>query len=320
MKVAVTGGSGFIGSRLVRRLVKEGYDVVNIDIVDFPSKDFKVETRITDITNLEEVKNSLKDVDLVYHLAGPVLETVRKDPYKSTMLSTMGTLNILEACKQNKIQKIIAASTFYVYDGLSSKMIVNEETQLDILKMELFGALKLKAESLIREYTKKYGIEHVILRFGSAFGSGRCTNVILTFLDLAKKGEPIEIWGYGNRKNQYTYVEDIADGCFRALKKSNETYNLINPVQTSTGDLARMLQKKYSFKIFFNTIQKEGVDMPYMSSKKAMEDLGWKPTALEESIDITVKEMFGNEDSESKTPMRKEEDTLQWLQRKMKSQ
>jgi nucleoside-diphosphate-sugar epimerase len=177
-------------------------------------------------------------------------------------------------------------------------MIVNEETQLDILKMELFGSLKLKAESLIREYSKKYGIDYVILRFGSAFGPGNCSNVIITFLEAAKKGEPIEIWGYGKRKNQYTYVDDIADGCFRVMNKSGETFNLIHSEQTSTGDLARMLQKKYDFKIFFNTIQKEGTDMPYMSSRKAMEDLGWKPTPLEEAIEKTVKEMSKNDKKE----------------------
>jgi UDP-glucose 4-epimerase len=328
MKVAVTGGSGFIGSRLVRRLVKEGYDVVNLDIMDYPFKDVKVETRKTDITKLDEVKNSLKDVELVYHLAGPVLDTVRKDPYKSTTLSTIGTLNVLEACRQNKIQKVIAASTFYVYDGLSPKFIVNEESQLDILKMELFGALKLKAESLIREYSRKYGIDYVILRFGSAFGGGNCTNVITTFIDLARKGEPIEIWGPGKRKNQYTYVEDIADGCFKAMSKANETFNLIHPEQTSTGDLGRLLQKKYDFRIFFNTIQKEGADMPYMSPRKAMEELHWKPMTLEEAVNKTVEEMFGNIDvtkCEEKCSIpenkiigpAKEEDTLQWLQRKL---
>jgi len=296
MRIAITGGSGFIGNRLIKRLIKEGYDVVNLDIKEFPDKDALIETRIIDITKFDEVKDALRDVDIVFHLAGPVLETVRKEPYKSTVLSTLGTLNVLEACRQNKIQKMIFASTFYVYDGLGPKIIVNEESQLDILKMELFGSLKLKAESLIREYSKKFGIEYVILRFGSAFGPGNCSNVIITFLEAAKKGEPIEIWGYGKRKNQYTYVDDIAEGCIRAMNKSNETFNLIHPEQTSTGDLARLIQKKYDFKTFFNTIQKEGADMPYMSPRKAVEELGWKPTPLEEAIDKTVKEMFEEKD------------------------
>lgn len=298
MRIAVTGGSGFIGSRLVKKLIKEGYDVVNVDIKEFPDKNF-VETRIVDITKFDEVKQALRDIDLVFHLAGPVLETVRKEPYKSTVLSTMGTLNVLEACRQNKIQKIVAASTFYVYDGLESKMIVNEETELNILRMELFGALKLKLESLIKEYSRKFGINYVILRFGSAFGPGNSSNVIITFLDLAKKSEPIEVWGPGKRKNQYTYVDDIADGCFRAMSKNNETFNLIHPEQTSTGDLAKLLQKKYDFRIFFNTIQKEGTDMPYMSPRKAMEELGWKPIPLEEAIDKTVTEMFENKETKN---------------------
>jgi len=292
MRIAVIGGSGFIGNRLIKKLIEEGYDTVNIDINEFPDKDFDVETRIVDITKFDEVKKTLRDVNLVYHLAGPVLGTTRKDPYGSTYLAMLGTLNVLEACRQNKIQKIIFASTFYVYDGTEPKMIVNEETDLNILKMELFGAVKLKAESLIKEYSRKFGIDYVILRFGSAFGSGNCSNVIVTFIDLAMKGEPIEVWGPGKRKNQYTYVDDIADGCIRAMNKTNETFNLIHPEQTSTGELARILQKKHDFRIFFNTVQKEGSDMPYMSSRKAIEELGWRPTPLEEAIEKTVKEMI----------------------------
>lgn len=293
MKIAVTGGSGFIGNRLVKRLLKEGFNVVNLDIKEFPDKNINVETRIVDITKFEEVKNALKDVSLVYHLAGPVLETVRKEPYKSTVLATLGTLNVLEACRVNKIQKIIYSSTFYVYDGLNSKLVVNEESDINILKAELFGALKLKGESLIREYSRKFGIDYVILRFGSAFGPGNSSNVIITFLDLARKGEPIEIWGPGKRKNQYTYVDDIADGCVKAMNKVNETYNLIHPEQVSTGQLGQLLQKKHNFRIFFNTVQKEGSDMPYMSSLKAMTELGWKPIPLEEALDRTVNEIFG---------------------------
>jgi nucleoside-diphosphate-sugar epimerase len=111
---------------------------------------------------------------------------------------------------------------------------------------------------------------------------------------------------------------------FMVMNKSYETYNLIHPEQTSTGDLARLLQKKYDFKIFFNTVQKEGADMPYMSPKKAMEDLGWKPIPLEEAIDKTVQEMFSEaKNVEAAKPetseQGKDEDTLQWLQRKLKN-
>jgi len=81
------------------------------------------------------------------------------------------------------------------------------------------------------------------------------------------------------------------------MNKTNETFNLIHPEQTSTGELAKLLQKKYDFRTFFNTIQKEGADMPYMSARKAIEGLKWRPTPLEEAIEKTVKEMMKEKES-----------------------
>lgn|GEM_PF-1861858 len=284
MKVAVTGGSGFIGTRLVKKLIDVGHKVVVIDLIE-PETKSDVNVRITDLMDFQQTKAALKGVDVVYHLAGMVVNTTRKNPYKAVLLHSEGTVNVIEACRTNDIKKMFYASTFYVYDGISEKMLVNEETPLDILNMELFGSTKLLGEAIIKDYSRKYGLEYVIFRFGSAYGTGRCSNVILTFIDLGLKGEPIEVWGQGKRRNQYTFVDDIAEGCLLAMDRTNETYNLISPEETSTGELAELLKKKYGFEVVYNTIQKEGPSMPYMSSRKAILELGWKTTPLEKSID-----------------------------------
>lgn len=290
MKIAVTGGSGFIGSRLVKKLKDKGYQVVVVDLVESSMKS-DVEVRITDVMNFEQVRSALKDVDVVYHLVGMVVNTVRKHPYKAVLLHSEGTVNVVEACKANGIKKMLYASTFYVYDGISEKMVVNEETPLNPLNMELFGSTKLLGEAIMRNYSRKYGLEHVILRFGSAYGIGGCSNVVLTFIDLGLKGEPIEVWGEGKRRNQYTYVDDIAEGCVLAMDRTNETYNLISPKETTTGELAELLKKKYGFEVVYNPIQKEGPSMAYMSSRKAITELGWKPISLEKGIDKTMSEV-----------------------------
>jgi len=284
VKVAVTGGSGFIGTRLVKKLIDVGHKVVVIDLIE-PETKSDVNVRITDLMDFQQTKAALKGVDVVYHLAGMVVNTTRKNPYKAVLLHSEGTVNVIEACRTNDIKKMFYASTFYVYDGISEKMLVNEETPLDILNMELFGSTKLLGEAIIKDYSRKYGLEYVIFRFGSAYGTGRCSNVILTFIDLGLKGEPIEVWGQGKRRNQYTFVDDIAEGCLLAMDRTNETYNLISPEETSTGELAELLKKKYGFEVVYNTIQKEGPSMPYMSSRKAILELGWKTTPLEKSID-----------------------------------
>ena len=169
---------------------------------------------------------------------------------------------------------------------------MNEETPLDISKMELFGAIKYFCESMVKSYADKYGLRYVIFRFGSAYGpSEKCSNVIRTFIQMAQNGEPIEIWGKGTRRNQYTFVEDIANGCVLGIDSENEIYNLISPEETSTGELAQLLRRKYKFEIVFITERKEGPSMPYMSSRKAMKELGWNPVKLEQGIEQTITDM-----------------------------
>ena len=292
MRIAVTGGSGFIGNRLVKKLTDMGHQVVVIDIVEPPTKS-DVEVKIVDVMDFQQTKSALKGVDVVYHLVGMVVNTTRKNPYKAVLLHSEGTANVLEACRANDVKKILYASTFYVYDGMDEKMVVNEETPLNILNMELFGSTKLLGEAMIKDYSRKYGLEYVILRFGSAYGIGGCSNVVLTFIDLGLKGEPIEVWGQGKRRNQYTYVDDIAEGCALAMDKTDETYNLISPEETATGELAELLKRKYGFEVVYNPVQKEGPSMPYMSSRKAILELGWKPTPLEKGTQKITSEIKG---------------------------
>lgn len=301
MKIAVTGGSGFIGTRLVKKLIDMGEQVVVIDLVE-PRTKSDVEVRITDVMDFQHTKAALKGVDVVFHLVGMVVKTTRKNPYKAVLLHSEGTANVIEACKANDIKKILYASTFYVYDGISEKMIVNEETTLDILNMELFGSTKLLGEAMIKDYSRKYGLEYVILRFGSAYGAGGCSNVILTFIGSGLKGEPIEVWGRGKRRNQYTLVDDIAEGCLLAMDRTYETYNLASPEETSTGELAELLKRKYGFEVVYNPIQKEGPSMPYMSSRKAITELGWRPTPLEKGIEQVMSELKEKNESCSKYP------------------
>ena len=292
MRIGVTGGSGFIGNRLVKKLVKRGYEVVSIDIT-CPSKENKDYTFAQcDLLDFSNVKSVLEGFDVLYHLAGCVLESVRKDPYMGSAANVEITRNIVEACRLNKIEKVIFASSFYVYDGINEKMIVNEQTPLNTLSMELFAATKAFCESLFKEYHRKYGLNCTILRYGSAYGLGNCTNVVKTFLEAVWNKQPIEVWGQGKRRNQYTYVEDLAEGSVLAIDRLNEVYNLISPEETTIGELAELLQKKYGFEVIFNTQRPEGSSMPYMSSRKAIKELCWKPMSLEKGIEQMVEERF----------------------------
>jgi UDP-glucose 4-epimerase len=283
MKVAVTGGAGFIGGALVAGLVRCGHQAVVLDVRETAQRG--VQSRVTDVLDFEQVKESLEGVDVVFHLAGPVLEFCRRNPHQASTLQMAGTLNVLEACRLQRIRKIVLASSFYVYDGLPETMIVNESSPLDITRMELFGAIKFTAEKFVQTFAAKYGLEYVIFRFGSAYGWGNCSNVVKTFLERGWRGETIEVWGKGFRRNQYTYFEDIAWGCVLGMDRKNEIYNLISPEETSTAEVARFLCTKFGFDVVFDEVQKEGPSLAYMSPRKAMQQLAWRPLALAEGIE-----------------------------------
>jgi UDP-glucose 4-epimerase len=215
----------------------------------------------------------------------------RREPFDSAALQLNGTLNVLEACREARVGKIVLASSFYVYDGLPGDGIVNESSALDPGRMELFGSLKVAAEQLVLAYFRKYQLEYVILRFGSVYGVGEGSNLVQTFVQAGLRNEVLEIWGKGTRINQYTYLEDVADGCVRALASRNETFNLVSPEETSTGELARMLEAQFGFRSTLLTDKAEGADFPYMSSRKAIRQLGWSPTSLDDGIRSIVSQL-----------------------------
>lgn len=292
MKIAVTGGAGFIGARLAQALSSAGHEVIIIDRVQPPTP-MPLETRIADITSLNSMQSALEGVEVVYHLAGLVLDTVRKNAFGGFTINAMGTLNTLEACRLNDVRRFLFASTFYVYDGIPAEEHVNESTLVQAAKMELFGFTKLAGEAQIKEYARRHKFEATILRFGSAYGPGNSSNVVRTFIESALAKQPVDIWGSGARRNQYTFVDDIAQGCVLALGAPGETFNLISPETTTIRELVDLLKRKLSFQVTFDTSKKEGASMPYMSSEKAQKLLKWKPIPIEEGIKRTLKEQYG---------------------------
>lgn len=295
MKIAVTGGNGFIGSYLVEKLLKKGYGVTVIDIrAKGPQYRKGLKIKLVDVEYLEGMESALQGIDVVYHLAGFVVSGMRKNPFKGSRLQLNGTLNVLEASRLNQVAKVILASSFYVYSGLGENIVATEETPLDIREMELFSASKLMAEALMQEYHRKYGLQYLNLRFGSAYGYGDCSNVIKSFIETGLEGKTIEIWGEGKRWNQYTYVDDIAEGCMLALSQANQTYNLISPQRMTTQGLAQLLRTKCGFDIVFDPTHEEGPSMAYLSPEKAITGLNWKPRALSKGIDDMMAKMYPN--------------------------
>src|SRR6266849_6533595 len=113
MKIAVTGGAGFIGKALVSRLKASGHEVRVLDVREI--EEDGAESKVVSVLSLEQLEENLKGQELVFHLAGPVLEACRRRPYEASTLQISGTLNVLEACRLQQVPKLVLASSFYVY-------------------------------------------------------------------------------------------------------------------------------------------------------------------------------------------------------------
>lgn len=288
MRVIVTGGSGFIGTRLVRALCGLGHRVVVVD--QQPCDVQGIAMHIQSVLDAQAMCEVIRGADTVIHLAGPLRDSTRRDPYSGAALQLQGTSNVLEACRMNGIPHFMLASSFYVYHSLPETAIVDEDMVLDPLRMELFGAIKLTAEALCREYTRKYALSHTILRIGSAYGPGG-TNVIRRFLETGIEGTTLEVWGEGKRRNQYTFVDDLVSGIIAALDTCNETFNLCSPEVTTTACLADMLEREFGFTVYFDPSRPEEASFPVVDSRKAIETLDWKPTNLCEGLRATLQEL-----------------------------
>ncbi len=285
-KIAVTGSSGFVGQELVKRLKNMGLSVIEIDIQQ------KADTsqKPVDVLNFSELSQTLKDVDVIFHLAGAVQGSARKKPFVSWKLQTQGTLNILESAKQLEIHKVIMASSFYVYIGINPTITeVHEETTINLDQANVFGGSKYLAEQLMSHYSVYFAVNTVSLRFGSIYGIG-ASNLVGDLIQAGLTGGVVDIWGTGNRKNQYTYIGDIVNGCLLALDAEPGVYNLISPEQTTVQDLAGMCSSLFNVNIQFDPSKREVSSLPYMSSAKAIQKLGWMPINLQKGLEeISIK-------------------------------
>jgi len=287
MRIGVIGGSGFIGSHLVDKLLDAGHDVTVFDIMK-PHRD--VRHVFIDLTDFHRTVVALAGGYQAFYLLAAIanVNDIYVNPVETAIVNIQGVVNVLEAIRRYG-GRLIFASTVWVY-MLAKEEIVNEETALLVQNVNhTYTASKVASELYILGYHKLYNIDFTILRYGIPYGPrGRGGTVITNFIDRAMRGEPLIIQGDGSQYRNFIYVEDLAEGNVAALQDvaKNKIYNLEGMRPITIREVAETVSKLIKgVKVEYKTARAGDFQGKIVSNDKATKELGWKPKVdIEEGI------------------------------------
>jgi len=287
MKVLVTGGSGFIGSHVVDKLRDNGVDVRIYDSI-IPSYRNDIEYYQGSILDNEALCFAMSGIDAVMHLAAVAdVKGVLENPHYSESINVRGTINVLEAARASGIKRVVYGSTTWVYSEADSHK-VDETTPLHA-PTHLYTATKLAGEYYCQSYSKLYGVDYTILRYGIPYGPrARDGAVIPIFVKKALNREPLTIAGDGSQFRKFIYVEDLAEGNVLALQSiaRNKIYNLDGKERITIKQIAETVQKIIgNVKIEYIQGRPGDFSGKEVSSGLAKNELGWETkSSFEEGL------------------------------------
>lgn len=293
MKVAVTGGCGFIGSHVVDKLRDERLEVRVLDNTGTPHRDDIEHVRV-DIMDQRALDDATRGIDVIFHLAAVAdVNHVAADPTGSVALNVLGTANVLEAARRNSLRRVVLASTVWVY-GAAREQRVDETSTFDAgLTGHVYTTTKIAAEMLCHDYQTLYHVPFTVLRYGIPYGPRmRPSLVIPIFMRKAVSGEPMTVAGDGSQNRRFVYVEDLADAHVLTLapEAENQTYNIDGSEEVTILRIAETVHKLLGGKgIEFVPARAGDYGGRHVSSLKAAREIGWTPKVnFEEGMERTV--------------------------------
>jgi UDP-glucuronate 4-epimerase len=295
MKVLVTGGAGFIGSHLVEKLLAEGHELTILDdFNDFYDPKIKRENVFAvakditvhdvDLRDGEKIADVFRKekFDAIFHLAAragvrPSIQQPRL--YYDT--NVVGTLHLLEGARTSRIKRFIFASSSSVY-GAAKRVPFSEEEHL-VQTLSPYAATKIAGEFLCSTYSHLYQMRIVALRYFTVYGARQRPDLAIhQFTRKIHAGEPIDQFGDGTTRRDYTYIDDIIQGTMAALKYDGPMFDVFNLGESETiqlGDLIAAIEKALGKKAKINRLPEQPGDMPLTCAdiSKARKLLGYDP-------------------------------------------
>ena len=213
LNIMVTGGSGFLGSHIADALTRSGHKVTIFDIKKSNYIKLGQKMMLGDILDGKALAHAIKGMDMVFHLAALAdVDVAHDNPFDTMKINVLGTTNVLEAARINKVQRVIFASTIYVYSRTGS----------------FYRVSKHACELLLEAYHERYDLNYTILRFGTLYGTrSNSSNSVFRYLKEAFDTHKIEFKGTGQEIREYVHAVDAANICTKILDDEYKGQTLI---------------------------------------------------------------------------------------------
>jgi len=303
-KVIVTGGAGFIGSNLAKRLSEDGNEVTIIDDlstgkyenIEQMEKEGKIKFIKGTITDLDFLKKTFKDASYVFHQAAiPSVPRSIEDPINSNKANIDGTLNVLVAAKENGVKKIVYASSSSVYGDTPT---LPKKEDMKPCPLSPYAINKLTGEYYCQVFTNVYELPTASLRYFNVYGpiqdpTSEYAAVIPKFISRVLKEKAPIIHGDGEQTRDFTFIKDVVEANILAVEsKATGVFNIAGGKHISINDLAKSIMEicKKKFEPIHDEPQPGDVKHSLADISKAKEKLKYEPKFnIKEGLEETVK-------------------------------
>lgn len=304
-KILVTGGAGFIGSHLTETLLRRGHVVRVLD--DFSTgkrENLKFDRAYSsleiiegDIRDLGLCQKATKGIDYVFHQAAlPSVQRSVEDPLGSNSVNVEGTLNILLASRENKVKRVMYASSSSIYGDTPT---LPKKEEMPPTPLSPYALQKYVGEQYCRLFYQLYGLETVSLRYFNIFGPRQDPNsiysaVIPRFIDALLRSQPPTIFGDGEQSRDFTYIENVVQANLLAMAAEHlhgEAINIACGKRTSLNQLVNVLKKITGSKLspVYEEPRQGDVKHSLADVRKGKQILNYEPrVGLELGLEKTV--------------------------------
>jgi UDP-N-acetylglucosamine/UDP-N-acetyl-alpha-D-glucosaminouronate 4-epimerase len=305
-KVLVTGGAGFIGSNLTESLLKRKHFVRVLDDFSTGKKENLIfgkeypslEVLEGDIRDLRTCKKAIRGVEYIFHQAAlPSVQRSIEDPGTSNAINVGGTLNILLAAKEERVRRVIYASSSSIYGDTPT---LPKYEEMPPRPLSPYALQKYIGEQYCRLFYQLYGLESVSLRYFNIFGPKQDPNsvysaVIPRFIDALLHGRPPIIFGDGEQSRDFTFIENVVQANLLAMSAEHlhgQTMNIACGKRISLNQLLKILKKILGSKLapHYQEPRKGDVKHSLADIRKSKKMINYRPTVgTEEGLNRTVK-------------------------------